>query len=213
MPDAPPNRLIGSLTRLVAASIVAAALTVSSLSFAQPSHPSASAGFQSQGIKATITSISLSENKIILQFIIQNTRQSGIYLAIVGGWGGTAGTLMATNGAVYKMSSPDSTISGLGSCYSPGSMTTTDQNIAECLQKSNQNDMNMVEAGQTAILGIIYDRRSQNSANSSDNINFVLKFIVRSAPAQGGTLTAAAAGEAGPPSVVTITFPLIPLSQ
>jgi hypothetical protein len=92
-------------------------------------------------------------------------------------------------------------------------MTTTDQNVAECLKKSNENDMNMVEAGQTAILGIIYDRRGQNSAGTSDNINFVLKFLVCSAPAQEGTLAAAAAGEAGPPSVVTITFPLVPLSQ
>lgn len=213
IPDAPSNRLIGSLTRLVAASIVTAAIAVSSPASAQLSRTADSAGFQSQGIKATITSISLTERTIILQFIVQNTRRSGVYLAIVGGYGGSAGTLMATNGAVYKMNAPGSTISGLASCYNSGYATSTDQNIAQCLKTSNENDMSMVEAGQTAILGIIYSRSSPNSAGQNDNINFALKFLVRSAPAEGGTLAAAAAGKAGPPSVVTITFPLIPLSQ
>jgi hypothetical protein len=170
----------------------------------------ASSGFQSQGIKATITSISLADKKIILQFLVQNTRQTGVYLAVVGGFGGSAGTIMATNGAIYEMANQ---VSGIPSCYHGGYTIPTDQTIAECLQKSNENDMSMVEAGQTAILGIIYTRISPNSAEPSDNINFVLKFIVRSAPAEGGTLAAAAAGKAGPPSVVAITFPLIPLTS
>jgi hypothetical protein len=213
MPDAPSNRLTTPLTRLIAASIVAAGLAVPLPSSAQPSQTAASSGFQSQGIKATITSISLTDRTLILQFIIQNTRQTGVYIAIIGGYGGSAGTLMATNGAVYKMTAPGTTISGIDSCFNPGSMTTTDQNIDDCLKTSNENDMSMVDAGQTAILGIIYSRNSQNSAAQSDNINFALKFLVRSAPGPGGSLAAAAAGRPGPPSVVTITFPLIPLSE
>ena len=213
MPDAPSNRLTGPLTRLVAASIVTAALALPPPASAQPSHTAASAGFQSQGIKLTITSISLEDKRIILQFLVQNTRQSGVYLALVGGRGGSAGTLMATNGAIYEMGDPAHTISGIPSCINQRFPGSTDASVAYCLKSFDQRGMNMVEAGQNAILGIIYERTSQNSADSSDNINFVLKFLVRSAPAQGGTLAAAAAGEAGPPSVVTITFPLIPLSQ
>jgi hypothetical protein len=208
MTDAPSNKVTRTLSRMVAASIVAAALAVPRPSSAQPSAPPS--GFQSQGIKATITSVSLEDKKIILQFLVQNTRQSGVYLSVLGGYGGSAGTIMATNGAIYQMANDE--VSGIPSCYRGGYVTSTDANIAECLKTSNENDMSMVEAGQTAVLGIIYERKSQNSADPSDTINFVLKFIVRSAPAQGGTL-AAAAGKAGPPSVVAITFPLVPLTS
>lgn len=227
---APSNRITRTLTAMLAASIVTAGIAVgaqpssaqqspaaastqnSGASGSQPATAptAASSGFQSQGIKATITSISLADKKIILQFLVQNTRQTGVYLAVVGGFGGSAGTIMATNGAIYEMANQ---VSGIPSCYHGGYTISTDQTIAECLQTSNENDMSMVEAGQTAILGIIYSRNSPNSAEPSDNINFVLKFIVRSAPAEGGTLAAAAAGKAGPPSVVAITFPLIPLTS
>lgn len=209
MTDARSNRITRTLSRMVAASIVAAALAVPRPSSAQPS--AAPSGFQSQGIKATITSVSLEDRKIILQFLVQNTRQSGVYLSVLGGYGGSAGTIMASNGATYEMANQ---VSGVPSCYRGGYNYSTDQAIAECLKTSNENDMSMVEAGQPAVLGITYDRKSQNSADPSDTINFVLKFIVRSAPAQGGTLAAAAAaGKAGPPSVVAITFPLVPLTS
>lgn len=226
--EAPSNRITRTLSRMVAASIVTAAIAVvappssaqqspaaaatqdSGASGSQPATTAASSGFQSQGIKATITSVSLEDRKIILQFLVQNTRQSGVYLAVVAGYGGSAGTIMATNGAKYEMTNQ---VSGIPSCYRGGYNLSTDQDIAECLKTSNENDMSMVEAGQTAILGIIYNRDDQNSADPTDTINFVLKFIVRSAPAQGGTLAAAAAGKAGPPSVVTITFPLVPLTS
>lgn len=237
MTDAASHRLARTLNRVVAATILAAGVAFvrspcsaqespaaapasnaapSSASQPAPAQDSASSGFQSQGIKATITSISLSDAKIILQFIIQNQRKSGVYLALIAGWGGSAGTLMATSGAVYRMDFPDSTISGLASCYQQGFSTTTDQNVAGCLEKFDEHNMTMVEAGQTAILGIIYDldRSIGKPASPSDNVNFALKFIVRSAPAKGGTLSAAAAaGKAGPPSVVTISFPLIPLAS
>jgi hypothetical protein len=227
---APSSRIARTLTAMLAASIVTAAIAVvappsfaqqspaaastqnSAASSSQPATTAPPSGFQSQGIKATITSISLQDKRIILQFLVQNTRQTGVYLAVVGGFGGSAGTIMATNGAVYTMNGGN-TITGIPSCYG-GYVVGTDQNVAECLKTSNENDMSMVEAGQTAVLGIIYDRKSQNSADPSDTINFVLKFIVRSAPAQGGTLAAAAAaGKAGPPSVVAITFPLVPLTS
>lgn len=215
MPDAASNRLIRSLTRLVAASIVTAGLALPPPASAQQTHTAASSGFQSEGIKATITSISLSDTKLILQFIIQNTRQSAVYLAVIGGNGGSAGTLMATNGAVYKMGDPTHTISGIPSCINARFPGSTDDSVAYCLKDFDQHDMTIVDAGQTAILGIIYifDRSSPKPAGQNDNINFALKFLVRSAPGHEDTLSAAAADKAGPPSVVTITFPLIPLSQ
>jgi len=235
MADAPSGRLNRTLTRMVVASIVTAGIAVLSPPSSAQQSPAAAAsapgsaasasppattpnaaasGFQSQGIKATITTISLSDNKIIVQFIIQNTRQSGVYLAIVGGSGGSAGTLMATNGAVYKIKNPDSTISGLASCYKGGYIITTDQAVEACLKNSDEHDMAMVEAGQTVILGIIYSADDRNkSASQTDNVSFALKFLVRSAPGNADTLSAAAAGKPGPPSVVTISFPLIPLAS
>lgn len=147
---------------------------------------------------------------VAVQFIIQNTRQSGVYVALVGGYGGSAGTLMASNGAVYQMNPQQ--LSGLPPC-SWGALDT-DAVVQRCLDNSDEHDMTMIEAGQSGILGIVYTYRSGPSASRSDTLNFALKFIVRSAPAKGGTLSAAAAaGKAGPPSVVTISFPLIPLAS
>jgi len=219
---------------MVAASIIAAAIAVlsppssaqqspaaastqdSGASGSQPAatHNAASPGFQSQGIKATITSISLSPGQngtITLQFMIQNTRQSGIYLALVGGYGGSAGTLMATNGAVYKMDFRN--ISGMSFC-NDGTTRPTDDQVQTCLSTSDEHNMAMIDAGQSGILGIIYQLDAQNHpATQNDNVNFSLKFIARSAPGQAGTLSAAAGGKAGPASVVTISFPLVPLAS
>jgi len=231
MIDAPSGRLNRTLTRMVVASIVTAGIAVlsppssaqqspaaaptqdSGASSSQPAATpgAASSGFQSQGIKATITSIALADKKITIQFIIQNTRQSSVYLAVVGeGSGGSASTLMATNGAVYQIN--QQSISGLPSCYNQR-FPNTDQ-VAFCLKEFDEHDMTIVEAGQTGILGIVYDfNGSGKPASQSDNINFTVKFLVRSAPGHEDTLSAAAAGKAGPPGIVTISFPLIPLAS
>src|ERR1039457_1235674 len=89
-----PHASTKNLTWILAASILTASIA---------SAQAPPAVFQSQGIKATFTSISLLENKIVLQFSVQNTRQSSVYLAIISGLGGSSGTLMATNGSAYEM--------------------------------------------------------------------------------------------------------------
>jgi hypothetical protein len=233
MTDAPSNPLTRTLSLTVAASSIAAAIALlSPPCSAQQSpaaastqdsgvsgspaatHNAASPGFQSQGIKATITSISLSpgsQGTITLQFMIQNTRQSGVYLALVGGYGGSAGTLMATNGGVYKMDYRN--ISGMSFC-NDGTTRRTDDQVQTCLSGSDEHNMAMIDAGQSGILGIIYQLDPQSHpATQNDNVNFALKFIARSAPGQAGTLSAAAGGKAGPASVVTISFPLVPLAS
>jgi len=233
MTNAPSKPLTRNLSLMIAASIIAAAIAVLSRpASAQQSpaaastqdsgasgspaatHNTASPGFQSQGIKATITSISLSPGQngtITLQFNIQNTRQSGVYLALVDGYGGSAGTLMATNGAVYKMDFRN--ISGMSFC-NDGTTRPTDDQVQTCLSTSDEHNMAMIEAGQSGILGIIYQLDGQNHpATQNDNVNFALKFIARSAPGQAGTLSAAAGGKADPASVVTISFPLVSLAS
>lgn len=222
MTNAPSNRLVRSLTGAIAAPLIAASLALfcppcsaqespAATSPSKAAPAAASSGFQSQGIKATITSISVSSDNfgsVTVQFIIQNTRQSGVYLALVSGGSGSAGTLMASNGGLYLMD--PQRLSGLPPCFSPRG---TDY-VQQCLEKSDEHDMTMIEAGQSGILGIVYQHRSGPQATQSDTANFALKFIVRSAPAQGGTLSAAAAaGKAGPPNAVTISFPLIPLAS
>lgn len=192
MSDAPSNRL----TRLLTASIVTVWLGALS-----PAANASSSIFQSQGIKATITSISLSANKIILQFIIQNTRPDGIYIALISGLGGSTGTLMATNGGVYEMEFPH--ISGMSFC-NDGTTGSTDQQVQTCLKKSDQTNMTAIDQGQSGILGIIYDLKGgYKVASQTDKMNFALKFIVRPS----------ADNKAGPPSVITISFPLVPLAS
>jgi hypothetical protein len=230
MTVAPSNRITRALTGMLAASIVTAGIALlsppssaqqspaaaptqdSGASSSQPAATpgAASSGFQSQGIKATITSIALADKKITIQFIIQNTRQSSVSLAVVGDSGGSAGTLMATNGAIYKIN--QQSISGLPSCYNKR-FPNNDQ-VAFCLKEFDEQDMTIVEAGQTGILGIVYDfNGSGKPAGQSDNANFTVKFLVRSAPGHEDTLSAAAGGKAGQPGIVTISFPLIPLSS
>ncbi|MGH8013636.1 MAG: hypothetical protein ACREQ4_14160 [Candidatus Binataceae bacterium] len=222
----PANRFRRALTRLLALAIVAAGLALpgrpasaqqspaaapTGNAAAQSAPPTAaSGGFQSQGIKATITSVSFSSPRtIVFQFVIQNTRPSGVYLALVSGYGGSAGTLMATNGAIYQMD--PLRISGMPPCAL--GLSTTDANVKPCLEKSDEHTMTMIDSGQSGILGIAYDIRGGTPAAPTDTVNFALKFIVRAAPGQGDTLSAAASGAAGPPSVVTISFPLIPLAS
>lgn len=204
MADAPSNRLSRTLTRTVAASIVTAGIAVlSPLSFAQqsPAPASTSSSFQSEGIKATFTSISLLENKIVLQFSIQNTRQTAVYLAIISGMGGTTGTMMATNGSTYEMES--ASISGMSFC-NDGTTASTDQQVPACLKRSDESNMTIIDPGQSGILAIIYDLKPRNkAATQTDKVNFALKFVVRSVTDN----------KPGPPSLVTITFPLIPLAS
>ena len=133
--EAPSNRITRTLSRMVAASIVTAAIAVvappssaqqspaaaatqdSGASGSQPATTAASSGFQSQGIKATITSVSLEDRKIILQFLVQNTRQSGVYLAVVAGYGGSAGTIMATNGVPFEFEVEAQTPNGTAAAF------------------------------------------------------------------------------------------------
>lgn len=187
-----PHASTKNLTWILAASILTA-----SIASAQP--PPAT--FQSQGIKATITSLSLLENKIVLQFSIQNTRQGSVYLAIISGLGGSTGTLMATNGSTYEME--PGRISGMSSC-NDGTTGNTDQQAQGCLKRSDENNMTAIDPGQSGILGIIYDLQPRNkAATQTDKVNFALKFIVR--PVTDN--------KPAPPSLVTITFPLVPLAS
>jgi hypothetical protein len=180
------------ILRLLFASILTA-----SIASAQPSP----AAFQSQGIKATITSLSLLENKIVIQFSIQNTRQGSVYLAIISGMGGTTGTMMATNGSGYEMEPAH--VSGMSFC-NDGTTGTTDRQAQACLKRSDESNMTAIDPGQSGILAIIYDLQSGNkAATQTDKVNFALKFVVR----------AAIDSKLGPPSLVTITFPLIPLAS
>jgi hypothetical protein len=118
---------------------------------------------------------------------------------------------MSTNGAVYKMDFRN--VSGVSS-WNDGKTRPTDQQAQTCLKGFDENSITTIEAGQSSVLGIIYDLNPLSQpAGQNDNVNFALKFLVRSAPGHGDTLSAAAGGKAGPANLVTISFPLIPLGS
>ncbi len=183
------------------ASILIACIAVLFPPSSAQQNPSATntSAFQSDGIKATITSISLANNKIIIQFSIQNLKQTDVAVALISGYGGSSGTLMATNGAVYKMDFRE--ISGMSSC-NDGTSRPSDDQAQTCVKQPDPNNMTTLEPGKSGILGIIYTVEGQ-PASQTDKVNFVLKFLVRSATAS----------KPEPPRLITISFPLIPLSS
>jgi hypothetical protein len=74
--------------------------------------------------------------------------------------------------------------------------------------------MTYLDPDQTTVLGITYFKNNNNQGGDpGDSVSFALKFLVRNAPAQSDSLSAASGGSAapGPATVVTISFPLVPL--
>jgi hypothetical protein len=181
--------------------MLAGTIIVVSTAALSPLATAASSVFQSHGIKATITSISLLDKKIVLQFSIQNARPDPIYLTLISGLGGSTGTLMATNGSVYEMEFGH--ISGMSFC-NDSTTATTDQEVQACLKRSDEANMTAIDPDQSSILGILYDLQGGSKASTeADKINFALKFLVRSATGN----------KTGPPSIITISFPLVPLAS
>ncbi len=169
-------------------------------------------GFRSGGINAVITSVSPTQTGIVIQFLIQNNRRTGIYIAPIVSRGGSGAMAFSSKGTQYYINNPNGDVMGISPCV--GDQGDFGRSITACLKGFPTDTMTYLDPDQTTVLGITYFKNNNTpGGDPGDSVNFALKFLVRNAPAQSDSLSAAGGGSAaaGPPAVVTISFPLVPI--
>ena len=169
-------------------------------------------GFQSTGIKAVITSISRAGRGLAINFLVQNGRKSSILISPIVSESGAGVSVLSSSGGHYNIMDVDHNIVGMSPCI--GDRMDYARSISACLKSFPTENMTLLEPNQTAPLGISYflDGFKQEDG---DNINFSLKFLVRSVPSQSDDMTTVLNKDvsAGLSSVVTINFPLVPVKD
>ena len=194
------------IAALLSSSVIAAA---PALAQAPPSAATApSVGFKSGGINAVITSVSPTQRGLVVQMLIQNTRAAGIYISPITS-AGMGAAAMSSKGNLYTIGENGFAVTGMGPCDLDGG--NYNNSVSQCLKAFTLENMTYLDPGQSTVLALTYDRRS-TTEETSDTVSFTLKFLVRSAPAQADTLATAGKSDAvGPPGIVTLSFPLVPL--
>lgn len=156
-----------------------------------PSSGSKSPSFQSSGLKTNITSVTLVENQVLVQMLLENTRKEGLYAILIEGGQGTTNT---------------------GSILNFGGTTgfpTCSMGCGREIKEPENQQYTFMEPGQSVVLGVQY--AGNKPKGSPDTFTFALRFITRTAAA---TNAQDATGKPmGPAAFVTINFPLIPFKK
>ncbi len=173
-----------------------------------PGQPSAPSGFKSQGINAVITSTAITARGLVVQLIVQNERTTPIYISPITSAGMGAAAL-SSKGNTYGIAQGGGAVAGIAPCDMNGG--DFNDSIQKCLKSFPVETMTYLEPNQSTVMAVTYDRVT-GSDEKSDTISFAYKFLIRNAPAQSDNgIASGKTDTVGPPAVVTISFPLIPL--
>lgn len=193
---------------LAAVCLVTAAACTGNVAYAQ-GQSSAPAGFKSQGINAVITSTTVTAQGLVVQLIVQNERKTPIYISPITS-GGMGAAAMSSRGNTYAIANNGLAVAGIAPCDLNGG--DFNDSISKCLKGHSAETMTYLEPSQTSVMAVTYSRVT-GTDEKSDAVSFSYKFLVRNAPAEtdSGITSAGKTDTVGPASVVTISFPLVPL--
>ncbi len=158
----------------------------------------------SEGIRATIVGINIGDKSIIIQLAIANETKNRQHVFLVGNHRGalSTGDFLTVRDVV-----------GIGFCTN--NVSSDEDNVKLCLeQKSKDMDFySYIEPGEYTTISLRFEPSNQPlKINQGNTFSFVVKFVVRRGPTESEALQEKAEGKTiGPPHVVTLNFPMIPL--
>lgn len=156
--------------------------------------------FGSEGIGASIASAVARNSELTVQVALTNNYGHHIRVAVV--TGGTA-TAASSNGVHYQMGK----VSSFSSCPANRS-----EEITRCATTMPNEQFILMESGETAVASLLFNTSS--AAKKEGTVSFVLRLLVRNATEKTDSLSSAARPTSNTPArVVTINFPLVPMTN
>ena len=143
-----------------------------------------------------------------IQLIIQNMRDSAVYFVPLLSPSGSSYAATSSTGDIYYMTADS--FAGIEACNAHES--DIQATAAACLKSFPTGDLTYLEPGQTSVMIVKYSGGGRYDENG--NISFALKFLVRQTIKDDLSVDDLTQKKrAGPPAIISISFPLVPLKE
>ena len=140
------------------------------------SHPKVG-GYENNGLKAAVTSITRTEKGFAVQLQVENTKSNPILASPISSndGNGSGETALSASGRKLMIDGNGHSFVGMDPCYIMGYGLNYSSAVSACAKTPPVDNMTRLEPGQPTLLGITY----VGTGDLGANVSFTLKFVVR----------------------------------